>query len=117
MSFAYENPGDAFLSLYRFMEGWTFEQRAIALDEFVEAFNLENRNYWNHLASWWEVRDDDDVLLLSFAGMKGNEHLFDDHIIRHLFAEKAGLAIGSDASKVRTGLSWRSCRAKSAHTG
>jgi len=69
---SFRDPKDAALSMFRFMEGWFFEPGAIEPDEFVERNYLaqaEERDYWTHLSSWWEQRDRDDVLLLSYENM------------------------------------------------
>ena len=68
------DPKDAFVSMYRFMEGWYFERGAISITEYAptqlaRAPGGGGGNYWSHLASWWEQRDNPNVLLLSYAGM------------------------------------------------
>lgn len=66
------NPKDAVVSAFRFMEGWFVEPGAISIGEFARGRYLqrgEGRDYWHHLASWWRVRDRDDVLVLSYEGM------------------------------------------------
>jgi hypothetical protein len=69
---ALRDPRDAFVSLYRFMEGWFFEPGAISLDDFAEG-RLAGANassgYWAHLVSWWAQRDNPDVLLMSYERM------------------------------------------------
>jgi len=65
------DPRDALVSMYRFMEGWFMAPGAIAIDDFARGNYLRGpKHYWHHLASWWEHRDDDNVLLLSYEGMK-----------------------------------------------
>lgn len=67
------DPRDALASAYKFMEGWFLEPGAVSIDEFARASFLhapEKQGYWYHLASWWEHRDDDNVLLLSYESMK-----------------------------------------------
>jgi len=67
------NPGDALVSMYRFMEGWFFEPGSIDIETFARRQFLdrsERRDYWTHLCSWWRRRDDDDVLLLAYEHMK-----------------------------------------------
>lgn len=67
------DPRDALASAYKFMEGWFLEPGTVSLDEFARASFLqrpEKQGYWYHLASWWQHRDDDNVLLLSYEGMK-----------------------------------------------
>ena len=66
------DPKDAFVSMYRFMEGWFFEPGTISIRDFapmqLARTDLGN-SYWHHLISWWAERDNPDVLLLSYAGM------------------------------------------------
>ena len=67
------DPKDALVSLYRFKEGWFFEPGAFSIEEFArrEYFKRdERRDYWHHLRSWWERREEDEVLLLAFEDMK-----------------------------------------------
>jgi len=65
------DPRDALVSMYRFMEGGFMEPGAIDIDDVARANYLRGpKHYWHHLASWWEHRDDDNVLLLSYEGMK-----------------------------------------------
>ena len=65
------DPKDALVSMYRFMEGWFMEPGAISISEFAEPWiSRENgMDYWTHLISWWEQRDNPDVLLLSYEQM------------------------------------------------
>jgi hypothetical protein len=63
------------VSFYRFFEGWFFEPGSIELDDFIVSFYLQRpsgKSYCEHLLSWWEQRDSDNVLLLSFEGMKAD---------------------------------------------
>ncbi len=69
------HPYDVALSLFRFMEGWFFETGAIDLETFIrEDFLKERRteDYWHHVLSWWQVRQRDDVLFLTYEGMKAD---------------------------------------------
>ncbi|GAB5499982.1 MAG: hypothetical protein PsegKO_22930 [Pseudohongiellaceae bacterium] len=82
---SFRDPRDAAVSLYKFFEGWFFDPGAFTLDEFVSDFYLErppDQAYWQHLASWWEQRDNPNVLLLTFEGMKSDA----GHTIRQLAA-------------------------------
>jgi len=65
-------PKDAFVSLFRFMEGWFVEPGSITIEEFAQGWLRERKEdpgYWGHLLSWWEQRDNPNVLLLSYAHM------------------------------------------------
>lgn len=69
------HPYDVALSLYRFMEGWHFETGSISLDAFVRedfAQTGEGEDYWHHVLSWWQVRERDDVLFLTYEDMKAD---------------------------------------------
>ena len=69
---AFREPKDAFVSLYRFMEGWFFEPGAISMDEFAERYiarHAAGHGYWRHLLSWWAERDNPDVLILAYEQM------------------------------------------------
>ena len=69
---AFRDPKDAFVSNYRFMEGWFFEPGSISISDFAPGWldrAAQGQSYWSHLASWWAERNNPDVLLLSYAGM------------------------------------------------
>jgi hypothetical protein len=66
------DPKDALVSMYRFMEGWFIEPGAIPIDVFARESYLRQTGgpyYWSHLASWWAVRHDSAVLMLSYEQM------------------------------------------------
>lgn len=67
------DPRDALVSMYRFMEGWFLERGAVSIAEFTAGV-LAGRGgqYWGHLASWWEQRDNPDVLLFSYEHMSAD---------------------------------------------
>lgn len=72
---SFRDPNDAVLSFYKFFEGWFFEPGTVELDDFVLEFYLDRppgASYWQHLASWWDQRERDDVLLLSYEGMQAD---------------------------------------------
>lgn len=69
------DPKDAFVSGYRFMEGWYFEPGSISYEAWFAARSErrgQGHDYWSHLVSWWKQRNNPDVLLLSY------EHMVDD---------------------------------------
>jgi len=69
------DPKDAFVSGYRFMEGWYFEPGSISYEDWFAARSKRRgsgHDYWSHLASWWQQRHNPDVLLLSY------EHMVED---------------------------------------
>jgi hypothetical protein len=67
------DPKDALVSMYRFMEGWFIEPGTIPLATFAREDYMQQSGgpyYWSHLVSWWEVRHDPAVLLLSYEQMQ-----------------------------------------------
>lgn len=65
------DPKDALVSFYRFMEGWFFEPGAVSIHEFSGMY-LDRTvvgSYWGHLLSWWKVRHEPNVLMLSYEQM------------------------------------------------
>jgi hypothetical protein len=67
------HPKDALVSMFHFMEGWFIEPGSIPLATFAREAYMQNRGgpyYWSHLTSWWEVRHDPAVLLLSYEQMQ-----------------------------------------------
>ena len=75
------DPKDAFVSMYRFMEGWFLEPGAVSMEDFFEGWlkgrGPEGEGYFDHLLSWWAVRNQPNVLLFSYAKMVANpaEHI------------------------------------------
>ncbi len=65
------DPRDALVSMYKFMEGWFMEPNTIDMDTYAEGVFMlsERRGYWKHLVSWWEQRNNPDVLLLCYEHM------------------------------------------------
>jgi len=70
---SFRNPANVFISVYRFFEGFFFEPGTIDLDTFFQWRNppteMGVRGYWHHLASWWDQRNNPDVLLLCYEDM------------------------------------------------
>jgi hypothetical protein len=67
------DPRDALVSLFRFMEGWFFAPGSVSIGEFARRKFLERdgeSDYWSHLLSWWEQRDNTSILLLAYEHMK-----------------------------------------------
>jgi hypothetical protein len=65
------DPKDALVSFYRFMEGWFIEPGAVPIEHFAGMYLHRTviGSYWGHLLSWWKVRHDPNVLLLSYEHM------------------------------------------------
>lgn len=70
------DPKDCFVSMYHFMVGFMIEPGAVSLEQFFEAWVLGGgpggEGYWRHLKSWWAVRDQPNVLLLSYNDLLGD---------------------------------------------
>jgi len=64
------NPKDVLVSSYRFAEGYFFEPGSISISVFGRENFIAKRRYWRHLASWWEQRDNPDILFLSYELMR-----------------------------------------------
>jgi hypothetical protein len=72
---SFRDPKDALVSSYRFMEGWFFEAGSIPIETWArESFmaRRETGGYWRHLASWWEQREAENVLLLCYEKMQAD---------------------------------------------
>lgn len=65
------DPKDALVSFYHFMNGWFLEPGAVSLEEWAQSYLQRTvaGSYWGHLLSWWAVRHDPNVLLLSYEHM------------------------------------------------
>lgn len=69
---SFREPKDAFVSMFRFMEGWFIEPGTVAMEDFFQGWMAggpEGDGYWGHLLGWWEQRDNPDVLLLTYGHM------------------------------------------------
>jgi len=69
---AFRNPKDAFVSMFRFMEGWFIEPGTVPMEHFYQGWitpGPQGSSYWDHLLSWWRQRDNPDVLLLTYEHM------------------------------------------------
>jgi hypothetical protein len=96
-------PEDVVVSFYKFFEDWFFEPGTIDLDVFAREFwlargvppsKMQNASYFVHLISWYQRRNDPDVLFVCF------EDLLDDlegqvrRIARFVSNDKVG-AVGT----------------------
>ncbi len=63
------DPLDAAYSGYKFMEGWYLEPGAVSPEEFILARG-EDAAYHKHFVSWWQHRNDADVLYLVYEHMQ-----------------------------------------------
>jgi hypothetical protein len=64
-------PKDALVSFYRFMEGWFIEPGVVPIEAFAQFWvgRPPGDDYAGHLTSWWAVRHDPGVLMLSYEQM------------------------------------------------
>lgn len=73
---SFRHPYTAIVSFYRFFEGWIFEPNTISLEELTRwrwsRDKADKQGYWYHLISWWEQRQNQDVLLLCYEDMIAN---------------------------------------------
>jgi hypothetical protein len=102
------DPKDAFVSMYRFMEGWFLEPGAVRIEDFFEGWvrgrGPEGEGYFDHLLGWWAVRNEPNVLLLSYRKVVADRSA---HIRR--VAEFAGIPLDDDLLALaleRTERSW-----------
>ena len=102
------DPKDAFVSMYRFMEGWFLEPGAVPIEEFFEGWikgrGAEGEGYFDHLLSWWAVRDEPNVMLLSYRKVVADRAA---HIRR--LADFAGIPLDDELLELtleRTSRSW-----------
>ena len=66
------DPKDALVSSFRFMEGWWFETGSVPIETFARVAYMRRgskRDYWHHLLSWWEQRNNPNVLMLCYEHM------------------------------------------------
>ena len=92
------DPKDALVSFFHFMEGWMLEPGCVSVGDFVERRLAERgngRDYWHHLLTWWEQRDNPNVLLFSYEHMSADPEL---HIRR--LAAFCGIALDDDLLKL-----------------
>ena len=67
------DPKDVLLSFYHFFEGFMFEPGCISLQQFSDNFyttGSKSGRYWEHLASWWPRRNNDNTLFFTFENLK-----------------------------------------------
>lgn len=73
---SFRHPYAAIVSFYRFFEGWMFEPGTISLADLTRwrwpRDKADRQGYWYHLASWWEQRQNKDVLLLCYEDLLAN---------------------------------------------
>ncbi len=71
---SFRRANEAIVSFYRFFEGWMFEPGTISMETLIAwrwpRDEMDKLGYWYHLSSWWEQRQNKNVLLLCFEDMK-----------------------------------------------
>ena len=79
------DPVDAMVSLLRFMDGWFYKRGSVSLEEFAQHYlRLGPGGYWEHAASWWRVREREDVLVLTYEEMKADLAEVVDRVADHM---------------------------------
>ena len=72
---SFRDPKDQMVSMFKFMEGWFIEPGTVPIAEFAES-NLsrlgKGQDYYHHLVTWWEQRDNPNVLLFSYEQMSAD---------------------------------------------
>jgi hypothetical protein len=90
-------PADVALSFYKFFEGWFFEPGTVTVEAFVREFWLargepdsimQNASFYHHFLSWWERRDDPDVLFLFFEDLKDDLAAQVQRVAAHVSTEE-----------------------------
>jgi hypothetical protein len=69
-------PKAAFMSFFRFMEGWFIEPGTVTPEQFLPGWlagGPQGQSYVSHLLSWWARRDEADTLLLEYADIVANK--------------------------------------------
>ena len=75
----YRDPCAAFYSNFNYLQGWFFRPGEVTIEDFASGFDhtsgkakneMVNVPYNEHLLSWWEHRNDPNVLFLFFEEMK-----------------------------------------------
>ena len=72
------HPKDALVSFYNFLNGYWWQAGLVSITEFAREYYLRyqddiwDNNYWGHLLSWWGQRQNPQVLLLTYEGMKAD---------------------------------------------
>lgn len=92
---SFREPRSTMVSYYRFYEGWLFEPGTVTIDEYLAPHldRSRGKDYWSHMESWWDRRNDDDVLVFSYELMQED--------IRPVVARVAGfLEIDADDALV-----------------
>ncbi len=63
------HPADAAYSMFKFMEGWFIEPGTITADEVAHKRFIQSNGYFEHLISWWQQKDDSNVLFMAYEHM------------------------------------------------
>lgn len=73
---AVRDPAHVVVSGYRFFEDWMFEPGSFDLESYVlhrwPREKMGERGWYRHFNSWWEQRENPDVLLLCYEDMKAD---------------------------------------------
>ncbi len=88
-------PKAAFMSFFRFMEGWFIEPGTVTPQQFLGGWLMggpQGKSYVSHLLSWWARRGEADTLLLEYSHIVADKPT----AIRRL-AAFAGIALDNAA--------------------
>ena len=95
------DPRDALLSAYHFYDGWYFERGALDVREWSEEMffksEREPHGYWQHVRSFWEQRENPDVLFLCFEEMLADP----ERAVRRI-AASAGIPLDDELIAIAT---------------
>ena len=72
---ALRDPRETYISFYRFFNSWQLERDALALDDFMPLWmggGPEGCDYFTHLLSWYERRNEEDTLLMTYPWVTRN---------------------------------------------
>ena len=75
----FRDPLDVVLSFYSFFEDWFFPVGAVSIEQFTREFwlsrgiptsKMQNASYFHHLLSWYNRKNDPNVLILFYENLK-----------------------------------------------
>ena len=72
---ALRDPKESYISFYRFFNGWQLERDAMPLEDFMPLWMSGGPggcDYFTHLLSWYERRNEQDTLLLTYPWVTRN---------------------------------------------
>ena len=70
------DPKETYVSFYRFINGWHIKDGAVPIEGFMPLWmggGPGGCDYYTHLLSWWERRDEPDTLLMNYRWILANK--------------------------------------------